>query len=119
MIDWSVMTGEEVVAALRSIPVVMHPWQGWGGERLVFASGRFFSRHSVVEGHLVQGGTKHACVQPLTPGPGWSWSLGLHEHGATFDTAEEAIADVDRVMRERGWKLMGDTLRAQSAKTGS
>ncbi len=58
MIDWSVMTGEEVVAALRSIPVVMHPWQGWGGERLVFASGRFFSRHSVVEGHLVQGGTK-------------------------------------------------------------
>ncbi len=107
MVDWSAMTGEEVVAVLHSVPVVMRPWQGWGGERVTDASGRFFSRHSVVEGHLVQGGTKHACVQPM--GSGWSWSLGLYDHGPTLATAAEAMADVDRVMRERGWKLIGET----------
>jgi hypothetical protein len=109
MVDWSAMTGEEVVAALRTVPVVMEPWQGWGGERLVSATGRFFSRHARVLGAALD---KAATVQPLTPGPGWSWSLGLHDGGPVFDTAAEAIADVDRVMRERGWKLLGETLGA-------
>jgi hypothetical protein len=104
------MTGEEVLATVCSAPVVMGPWQGWCGEVAESVGDRhFFSRFSDHRVGRLWGDSKHACVQPGNATPGWSWGLA-GEFRSGFATAAEAIADVDREMRARGWKLIGGTI---------
>jgi len=47
-------------------------------------------------------------VQPMTPGPGWSFSMGYEkdDYQGGFSTAEEAQKAADEQLRKRGWLLL-------------
>ena len=106
-IDWSTMSGKEILVLLENVPIVMQPWQSHGKALMKVGKEETFSRFSDARLGRLWGDTKHAFVQRTS---GWAWTLG-HDYRTGFTTAADAIADVDREMQVRGWKLIGETIR--------
>jgi hypothetical protein len=86
-VDWSAMTGQEVWKAIFSAPQVAGPWET--GE-----SGEMDARRAL-DGQIV---ATTLFVMPKYPEASWRVPVATSDRGGA-----------DRILREHGWKLAGDS----------
>ena len=103
MVDWKNMRVDDVLDTLRSAPRVAGPWANCNdfpnGVRL-YAQGMFHRLRAWPEPTWVA----MVHVQPMTPGPGWSWWVTDKLRG-TAATCEEAQRLADEALQHDGWRL--------------
>jgi hypothetical protein len=103
VVDWSNVSTDDVLKSVQSAPKIMGAWRDCNdaGRGLLFYKEGFYCRDELWPSPH----SHSAHVQPITPGPGWSWNFGYDVHGVS-DTADEAKRACDAEILRRGWRLV-------------
>ncbi len=106
MTDWLSLNAEGCLRAARAAPIVAYPWEDCntlGGGVKIYAEGMWTRRRAWPTPSWMS----VAYVQPETPGPGWSYSLGAMSQGrGGYATAEEAMHAADAALSGNGVRLL-------------
>ena len=117
-VNWLAIAPEIVLASLRAAPQIASAWEDCntcGGGVKLYADGMWVRRRAWPEPTWMS----VAYVHPMTPGPGWSFSLDHEEYHGGFATAEEAQRAADESLRKKGVLLLDHETTPKAPQPGT